>query len=46
MKICVITDSLFRMGGAQRVVVDVLNRMIDDNDITVVMPFSNHKKYI
>ena len=43
MKICVITDSLFRMGGAQRVVVDVLNRMIDDNDITVVMPFSNHK---
>ena len=41
MKICVLVQNLYTLGGIQRVVTTILNELVNDEnyDITVVMPF-------
>ena len=39
-KICFYTDSVFNLGGIQRVVTDLANNLINDYDITILCAYS------
>ena len=42
MKICVLVQNLYTLGGIQRVVTTILNELVNDEEynITIVMPFN------
>lgn len=41
MKICILVQNLFTLGGIQRVVTTILNELVKNSDfeVTVIMPF-------
>ena len=36
MKICIWTNSIFRLGGTKRVITVVVNELVENNDITIM----------
>ena len=46
MKICFLSLDLYMHGGIQRVIPNVINRMVGDFEITIVMPYSENDKNV
>ncbi len=46
MKFCFISLNLFMHGGIQRVIPEIVNKLVEQHDITIVMPYSEEDENV